>query len=341
MINRFTRSVLVIAGALAVLPLAASPAAAQRASEAISVAELRSRGAGTLYEAVAALRPDWLLLAGDASDTEQAEQLVVFVDGRHVGNVLALRGLQASEVRSVRLRSQEFVRATIPRFPRTEFAAALFVATLGRREAPAPGRVTVSVDAGVNMISAPRIVRRGIEDQGYGGTTVPTADGFLQLEDPGTGIPVSTLGATVHYAATPKWGVAVMGQHTLEGWAGGYRRENSRVVSALLTSNEGAVMVTRDANWMRLGIGPSFRMLDWNWARASCRCADEESFSNSAFGAAADAKFLLPVGSRVVPHIRIHARYYGKQETSYSLLEEPVDAGGLVVTVSAGVSGHF
>jgi hypothetical protein len=339
MSTQFIRSALAFAAALALLP--ASRAAAQRAPEAISAAELRARGTANLYEAVQALRPDWLLLAGDASDPRQAERLVVFVDGRHVGNVLALRGIQAGEVRSVRLRSQEFVRATIPRFPRTEFAAALFVATLSRQEAPSQGRVTLSLDGGVNLISARRIATRGLVDQGYSGKTVPTLSGFRPLEDPGAANPVSSVGASLHYAAREKWGVALTAQHTLEGWAGGYQRETARVVSAMLTSTEGAVLLTRDARWARLGIGPSFRMLDWSWARGSCRCSDEESFSTSAFGAAADVKLMLPVGSRVVPHLRLQARYYLNEETEYSVLQDPVDAGGLVITLSGGLSAHF
>lgn len=86
---------------------------AQVEAPTVSRAELESSGAANLYEAIARLRPDWLLLAGDTVDAAARQRVLVYVDGRHLGTVDAFRTLSPDAVGSVRLRSRDFVRRTM------------------------------------------------------------------------------------------------------------------------------------------------------------------------------------------------------------------------------------
>ncbi|HEX2076647.1 MAG TPA: hypothetical protein VHG08_03030 [Longimicrobium sp.] len=334
------RSLRPLACALAALALAAPGAAAQRSQESLTRRELERSSAPQLYDAIAELRPGWLELAGDPSTPAAADRLLVFLDGRHVGNVLALRGIRTDQVVAVRVRSEEYVRRTNPRFPRQEFAAAIYVSTRGRASAP-QGRVTISLDGGFNARSLPHGVRDGLSDAGYTRDFAVTELGVVDFADEGTPIPPS-IGGTVHYQVRGPMGVGVTAQHTLEGWAGGWDPDRGEAVSAFMTSTEAAVLLTASRNALRVGFGPAVRTVSWNWSRGFCQCADEEESSSTAFGAAWEVAALLPVGrSRVVPQFRAMARWYLAQDPTYTRLPDDVDVGGFAITMGVGLATRF
>jgi hypothetical protein len=94
--------VLLSLAAAVVLALAPVPATAQPGRLAVSRGELQASGAANLYDALAAVRPEWLFLGGDTATARGREQVLVFVNGRHVGNLASLRLLNPASVRGMR-----------------------------------------------------------------------------------------------------------------------------------------------------------------------------------------------------------------------------------------------
>jgi hypothetical protein len=61
--------------------------------------EIRASAAATAYDAVAALRPEWLTRRGRPSvRNSTAGELVVYVDGMRQGGVTSLRSIRATDV---------------------------------------------------------------------------------------------------------------------------------------------------------------------------------------------------------------------------------------------------
>jgi hypothetical protein len=316
---------------LAALSLAAPRAAAQ--DDVLRQRDLRGSTAPRLYDAIAQLRPGWLQLAGGPAG---AERVVVFVNGRHLGDARVLEGIPTADVVAARLRSAEYVRRTDPRFPRAEFDVAIFVDTRAAAAAARTGRVTVSVDAGVEVQSFARDVDGAFSDAGFTQKEV----GGERLVDDGSLYPPS-VGVTVQYALRGTLGVALAAQHTFEGLGGGYSPQATYSASAGVTSTEAALLATTDIRSLRLSAGPAFRNVRWEWARGFCRCEEKASSSSSAAGLAAEARVSLPLAMRVYPSLRVFARYYPSQEAEYAQLAEPLDVGGLVVTAGLGLSTRF
>jgi hypothetical protein len=318
---------------LAVLVLAA-PAARAQDGDVLRARELRG-APPVLYDALAQLRPAWLQMAGDSA----AEgRVVVFLNGRHTGDTRVLRTMRTEDVVLARLRSSEFVRRTDPRFPRDEFDVAIYVSTRGQ-QAPAAGRVTVSLDAGFDLRSIPAAMDDGLADAGFDAKVLVTEQNVARFSDEGTSSPAS-VGATVHYGMRGNLGVALSGVHTLQGWSGGYSREVNQAVSARLTSTEGLLLLTRDVGVVRAGVGAAYRQVSWAWASHFCQCSNEQSRSGGAAGAAAEAVVRIPL-ARVVPGFRLLARYYPSQKAEYEPLKGSVDVGGFIVTMGVSLGARF
>lgn len=326
---------------LAALALCATDAAAQRRGDAIPASELRRSQATRLYETVAELRPEWLFLGGDTAQAASRERVVVFVNGRHVGDLGALWTIQTADVASVRLRSPEYVRRTDPRFPRTEFNAAIYVATRAAPESLPQGRLTLSVEASFNLVTQASAADDALTDAGYDQDHLEVNQGVVQFQHPGTETPFS-VGGTVAYAVAQPWGVALTGLYTFEGTATGYSPDANFAASTSFTSTEGALLATRDVGQVRLGAGPAFRTVNWTWASGMCQCENEQESTSSAFGLAAEGAALLRLpGIPVLPQVRVLARWYPSQETEYSALGEPLEVGGVVVSMGVGLATRF
>lgn len=338
MLNFILRSVLRLACAVAAVVLAA-PGAHAQSSEVLRQGELRRISAPTLYEAISELRPGWLHLGEDGSPGTSVERVLVFVNGQHVGNLQVLHTLQTSQVLGVRLRTPEYVRRTDPRFPRQEFAAALFVSTRTAAQARPQGRMTVSLDAGYNVRSLARVARDALDDQGYTTDYAAAPNGIITGEEDGTMAP-PTFGATVHYRMRSGWGGALVVNHTLEGRAGGMNPNlETEAVSTTLTSTEGALLITREPSVLRVGVGPAVRMVNWAWTDGYCNCDTEHRSSNAAIGVAGEVATTLPLGSApVFPQLKVLARYYPSQRTEFSELGEALQAGGLVLTMGVSLA---
>jgi hypothetical protein len=326
--------------ALAVLGIAAPGAGAQNRAS-LPERELRASSAPKLYEAIAQLRPDWLLL-GAGPEGSSEDRVVVFLNGSHMGNLTVLRGIETAQVLSVRVRSPEFVRRTRTRFPREEFAAALFVETRSLAPERQRGRVTFALEGGFNFRSLAQATRQALREQGYTKEFGSVSSGVVQYAQDGTLTP-PVLGASVHYRARGGWGGALAVHRMLESRAGGANPElYLAAVSANVTSTEAALMLTRDVKALRLGAGPALRMVNWTWIDGYCKCDDRETSSSSALGAAAEVRAALPLRSLPIsPEFKLLARYYPSQQTEFSRLDDPLEVGGLVVTMGMGISTGF
>jgi hypothetical protein len=317
---------------LAILALTALPAGAQVSAE-LGSSELRGSSAPRLFDAIAQLRPEWLR----AGVESPGGRVVVYLNGRHVGDARVLHTIATEDVISAQWRSAEYVRTTDPAFPREAFDGAIYVATRAKRQLPA-GRLTLSLDAGFNLRSLPHVMDDALADRGYDTKMDPTA--VARFAEQGTGFPPS-VGGTVHYGVRGPWGVAATAQHTLKGWSGAFSEETGLAVSADVTSTEGALLVTRETGTFRAGVGPAYRQVSWDWTRGFCQCTSQQSSSSGALGAAAEALLALPLSQRVFPTFRVLARYYPSQSSEYEPLGEPLDVSGFVVTMGVGLATRF
>ncbi|SRR5258706_15481216 len=80
-----------------------SPSVARRDPNVITAEEINSRQSQTLYDAVRALRPAWLMRRGPTTLMPQNEgALIVYVDGHRFGTAESLRQFVPTGVNSVR-----------------------------------------------------------------------------------------------------------------------------------------------------------------------------------------------------------------------------------------------
>jgi hypothetical protein len=323
----------------AALHLAAATAAAQ-SDVVLSARDLRDVSAPHLYDAIAQLRPHWLPGAGDPAGAAGGPRVVVYLNGRHTGDVRVLHDIPTGEVTRAHVRSAEYVRRTDPRFPREEFDLAIYVVTRAAPRRSPQGRVTVSLDAGFNPRSLGHVMDDALAGAGYRAKFATSETGIVRFDDEGTPFPPS-VGATINYGLRGLWGLAATAQHTPGGWTGGYNPETGVAVSADLASTEGALLVTREAGVVRAGVGPAYRHVKWEWSRGFCQCAGQQTTTGGAPGVAAEALTELPLSGRLFPAFRLLARYYPSQNAEYESLEQPVDTGGLVVTFGVSLATRF
>lgn len=325
-----------------VLAACATEAGAQNRAVSLRERELRDNTAPTLYDAIAQLRPNWLLLGAGNTTRPTTEGVVVFVNRKHVGTLDALRAIDPRQVLAVRVHTPGYARAMDLRFPPEDFAAALFV-ELRRPDSERPrGRLTVSPEVGFSVLSLPDIARAALSDEGYI-TDLKTSSGGIVLHgDAETSNPV-VLGGSVHYRMRGAWGGALGVYHTLEGQAAGADPTRYlEAVSSRVTSTEATLLLTRQAAALRVGAGPAVRRVDWSWADAYCECDDRETSGSTAVGVAGEVVASLPVSSLpVFPEFKVLARYYPSQQAQFSKFSEPLEVGGLVLTMGVGIATRF
>jgi hypothetical protein len=327
---------------LMMLVAGAAEAGAQNRAVSLRERELRDNTAPTLYDAIAQLRPNWLLLGAGITTRPAAEGVAVFVNRQYAGSLDALRAIDPRQVLAVRVNTPGYARAMDLRFPYEDFAAALFV-ELRRPDSERPrGRFTVSPEVGFSVLSLPGIARAALSDEGYGGDLKTASGGLVLHGDDGNTNPV-VLGGSVHYRMRGPWGGALGVYHTLEGQAAGADPTRYlEAVSSRVTSTEATLLLTRQAAALRLGVGPAVRTVDWSWADAYCECDDRETSGSTAVGVAGEIVAALPVASLpVFPEFKLLARYYPSQQSEFSKFSEPLEVGGLVLTMGLGIATQF
>ena len=107
----------------------ASAPTARRDPNVITAEEIRTTPAQTLYDAVRALRPAWMMRSRPTALSQQQQtQLLVYVDGTRFGGMDSLRRLNPGSVQAVRYYSPSSAEA---RFGPGHLQGAIEVITTG------------------------------------------------------------------------------------------------------------------------------------------------------------------------------------------------------------------
>lgn len=302
-------------------------------------AELRATGEANLFAALARARPDWLFLGGDTATAEGLSQVLVYVDRRHVGTLGELRAIPVGGVASVRMRSEQYVRATDPRHPRQPFSAALYVVRQGEA-VEAPHRPwSLAVNASLELMEASRHVKAALENDRFGDPQRLGGEWFTNTGNPRG----SALGATAHYLSRRGWGVEAAATHSMTaGWTAGLDTTERQAVTADVRATEGSLMATWSTAPLRVGIGPAYGVMRTEWAGGFCGCETPATVRTSSFGVAAGAAVTVPALSRMFVEVSVRFRHYPAQEAGpYAGAFEELDAGGTVASGGVGFGLRF
>jgi hypothetical protein len=297
--------------------------------------ELAASGAPVLYDAIASIHPEWLP-PGDAN------RVGVFVNGAYRGDASELRNIRTDSVVGVRLVTPAYAAQHLRRFPAGTFDRVIVVVMRSSALAPR-GRFTASFHAGMSVASISSSVQRGMKGAGYDAPFIRYRDAIVAFKNPQTTVPVA-VGGTINYRMRGRWGIALTGLHTRAAWAGGFKSTAPPVkaISTTATTSEGAVLVTADQSVFRLGVGPVFQRVDWDWASAPCQCSDLSARRTSSTGAAGEIVMSIPVARVPVrPSMRVFGRYYPEQEIEAGATGERLQVGGFMMTIGVGMATHF
>lgn len=295
--------------------------------------ELASSGAPVLYDAIASIHPDWLPDGG-------ANRVAVFVNGAYRGDASELRNIRTDSVGTVRLETSTYAAQYLRRYPAGTFDRVILVVMRG--SAPAPrGRFTIAFHGGSSVASLASATRQDLRTAGYDAQKQIIPGDVLTWRETDDKVPFTT-GASVGVRIRDRWGVAVIGLRTYEGWAGGFSDATKRVVSTRMTSSEAAVLATADHSIFRVGAGPVYQQAEWNWSTAWCGCKDLRTEESRSLGIAAEVVARVPLGRfPVSPSLSFLGRYYPPEEVTFLAPNERMKVGGLMFTMGMGLSTHF
>lgn len=318
--------------ALTLFPLAPMTADAQMVGR-IRDRELGASGSTILYDAIASIHPEWLPDGG-------ANRVAVFVNGTYRGDASELRNIQTDSVGAVRLETPGYAAQYLRRYPAGTFDRVILVVMRG--SAPAPrGRIAIAVHGGSSVASLASLTRQELRAAGYGAQKQIVPGDVLTWRETDDKSPFTT-GGSVGVRIRDRWGVAVMGMRTYEGWAGGFSDATKRVVSTRMNSSEAAVLATADHSIFRVGVGPAYQQAEWNWSTAWCGCKDLRTEETTSLGVAAEVVARVPLGRfPVSPSLAFLGRYYPAEEVTYLPPDNRMEVGGFVFTMGMGLSAHF
>lgn len=300
--------------------------------------ELRATGAPDLLSAVARARPGWMLMAGDTALAADRERVLVYVDRRYAGTLERLRTIPVEAVASVRLRDEQYVRATDRRHPRTAFVAALYVARAEDARDVPHRRWSVSAGASRELMEASRLLRAGLVDEGFGDPRPQGGNWFVVDEPERTFLG----GAAVNYTTPGGWGVELAALRSLAPtWTYGFRMQETGAVSAYLEGVEVSLMPTYTMSPLRVGIGPVYRALQADWRRGFCVCHDEQRVNTSALGVAAAGVLEAPAYGSYFVEVNARLRYYPSHNMPYEGQFESAEAGGVLFSGGLGLGFRF
>lgn len=301
-------------------------------ADAISRAEIEAAGAADAHDLVQRLRADWLIAGGQPA----ADEVLVFVDSRLVGNVRALRGLSLERVESLQLHSPEYAREIFSRFPPREFQAAIAITTFTRPEQERY-RGAVTIGAGKSVRSISHQLKASADELGF--THNPPAN----WQDRGEEMPVMLhLGA--RYGLRPRLWLAADVEHTPGAWYGGYlyRPEDggSGMVSARAASTELALQLSM-GEMVRATVGPAVRMVQWDWRTGECACEKPQSNTTTTLGLAAAVEATVPRSSKLFLDVALRGRWYPAQNAGPYHGFQSIEVGGLTVVPTIGLGVRF
>lgn len=323
----------------AVLVTIAVPAVAQRPVAPITQAEIAASGQVNLFDAVNTLRPGWIALLGDTLSASGFDPLLVYVDRRHLGNASALRTIDPASVAAVHLRSPNYVRDIDPRYPRYEFAGALFVSTVAPPEVGVrKQRASLSVYAVAPLQSLPARVRDGLAREGFTDELV-TLQGLRFRMDPQGRDLTPGIGANARLPVTPRLSAEVLAEHVFEAWIGRFDRD-ARGVGATFAWTDAALMGSFQGGFGRLAVGPVLRRAEWTWVEGLCGCGSPESSSSTGYGLGATLNTTPLLPRRGMLDVRVSLRHFLSHELPAYGPRPALDVSGTEFSFALGLGVH-
>ena len=296
------------------------------------IAAAAATGAAAAHDVVQLLRADWLIVNGQPA----ADEVLVFVDRRLIGNVRALRGRRLDRVETLQLHSPDYARGVFQRFPPQEFQAAISITTFTQPEQPTY-RGAVTVGAGMAVRSISHQIRASADELGF------EHNPPINWQDRGEDMPV-TLHVGARYGLRPRLWLAADVDHTANAWYGGYlyRPEDggSGVVSAKAASTELALQLSM-GEMVRATVGPAVRMVQWDWRTGECACEKLQSNTTTSLGLAAAVEATIPRSSKFFLDVALRGRWYPSQNAGPYHGFETIDVGGLTVVPTLGLGIRF
>ena len=304
-----------------------SAEAAAQSRRPIRAAEAATVEAVDLYELVEQLRPDWLWMGGDPAVPVAAARVRVFVGYADVGGVQALRGRTTSNLHSIHIAGPQ--RMGIPRG--TDVAAVLLVRYEDPQVARAPARrfhVTVGGS------------RRGL------------LDARAEASHRDNGWPKYHLGAfTRRTRALPPVYVGVgmrlrgntgVGANAIRARSSVRSVQREGVYGTYVTNDFTIADISATAfagnRYVRLGVGPALRLVDYSQAGGSCMCSDVREGSQSVLGAAGDVTLSVPPSGRLQFQMIVSGRWFSSHSLPSYSGAPPVQLGGSTLYATFGAA---
>lgn len=307
-----------------------SAAAQERAyASPVSRAELARSGATDLLSALTELRPSWL-----------SESVIVYLDGRHLGDLQVLSTLDLDAVAGVRLVSEHYVRRTDTRYPRTPFTAAIWVSTRSPRGVGAArSRNTFTLYAVAPVLGMHSRVDAALADAGWNLVSVRTSSGVQYVEM--GGVPYSPgIGANASLAAGAATGVELQAEYLPRSATGRFSPRGDQPVGASYSWIDAAALATY-RNWPgRYSLGPVVRLARWEWGEGFCGCDNPASSTSTGLGVAGNATAIVPVGRTVHVEVRLGLRHFFSHEVDGYRSVPALDLSGTEGVFSLGLGLH-
>jgi hypothetical protein len=327
-----------LAAALAAGLLLAAPCAEAQRTLSLSRAEVLATGAADLYAAVAELRPDWLALGGVPGTRSAEERVLVYLDGRHVGDVAVLRGMTTERVASLRVQSAEYVRRRDPRYPRTDFVAAVMVSTASvlpaEREAER-GRWQVRAYGVAPVVGQKAKLQDGLAARGYTQHAMRVGNEMVGFQNPGSEF-APGIGVAGGRAVAGPVGAEIAAEHVFDTWFG--RIGSGEAVSSTFSWSDLLVLATYEQWPVRVAAGPAFRRARWDWTTGLCGCGTPERHTTYAAGAAATFAAGMALTPRSLLEVRTGVRHFFSHEVPESPSRPSIDVSGAEIYFSLGIS---
>lgn|GEM_PF-4547349 len=317
--------------AAAFLLATASQAAAQN-QRPIRRAEAAAVRAADVYEVIQRLRPEWLWAGGNPDDPATATRMRVYVGGRNIGSVHAMRGMTTTNLHSITLGGPARARALDARAIDVDAVLLVQYEDLAVSNAP-PKRFQITLGIGQRALLEDR-AEASQRDEGWLGYHPTVGWAYPTKAPPPLAVGASMrlrgnmgVGANVIRTSNSVRGVLPIG-------------DLGRYVTNDYTTFDISATAFAGTRFVRVGAGPAVRLLDYTHAAGACGCNEPREGSATALGAAGDLTFIVPPSGPLNMQLSLGGRWFAPHEIpAYYDDQPPVEMGGLTLytTLSFGV----
>ena len=311
------------------LAACAVPAAAQdlrpiRAADTVGV------GAPNLVRLVERLRPEWVRAGGDPTEPTSWPRVRVFRGGVFAGGLDALHGMPVEGLTRIQLAGPRAALARDPRTPKDATAAILVTYATDRRAR----RVEFVLGAGRRSTGVQERAASSLVEAGWD-PAVRTSNAWTAPErQPGTVFAAATV--NMHRRA----GVTLSAHRTGEFNVRGIADQDPPLPplghTTWFGTTDVAATVSVRSPWVRAGVGPALRVVDYRRTTGYCECREVESGATAAAGVAADLGIVFPPYGPAVMHLQASARWFPSHGVPAGAGMPRIEVGGIATYVAVG-----